>query len=119
MAGRRRHAESAARTRERHPARCLPLRYAGGVFRSDAPRAAEGCRMSAPPPEIRSVPVDLITILNPRVRNKRIFQELVNSIAHLGLKKPITVSQRPRSDEHTSELQSLMRISYAVFCLKK
>src|SRR3546814_9187179 len=30
------------------------------------------------------------------------------------LKTPI-----PRSEEHTSELQSLMRISYAVFCLKK
>src|SRR3546814_2513387 len=27
--------------------------------------------------------------------------------------------QFPRSEEHTSELQSLMRISYAVFCLKK
>src|SRR3546814_10531375 len=27
--------------------------------------------------------------------------------------------QRRRSEEHTSELQSLMRISYAVFCLKK
>src|SRR3546814_9878157 len=27
--------------------------------------------------------------------------------------------QQPRSEEHTSELQSLMRISYAVFCLKK
>src|SRR3546814_8112994 len=26
---------------------------------------------------------------------------------------------RARSEEHTSELQSLMRISYAVFCLKK
>src|SRR3546814_5249029 len=26
---------------------------------------------------------------------------------------------RPRSEEHTSELQSLMRIAYAVFCLKK
>src|SRR3546814_4348723 len=26
---------------------------------------------------------------------------------------------QPRSEEHTSELQSLMRISYAVFCLKK
>src|SRR3546814_3581441 len=25
----------------------------------------------------------------------------------------------PRSEEHTSELQSLMRLSYAVFCLKK
>src|SRR3546814_7990363 len=27
--------------------------------------------------------------------------------------------RRARSEEHTSELQSLMRISYAVFCLKK
>src|SRR3546814_6140187 len=27
--------------------------------------------------------------------------------------------EAPRSEEHTSELQSLMRISYAVFCLKK
>src|SRR3546814_19920072 len=32
-----------------------------------------------------------------------------------------SAAQRPpeRSEEHTSELQSLMRISYAVFCLKK
>src|SRR3546814_7800810 len=29
------------------------------------------------------------------------------------------VHRGPRSDEHTSELQSLMRISYAVFCLNK
>src|SRR3546814_2166015 len=29
------------------------------------------------------------------------------------------LSQHDRSEEHTSELQSLMRISYAVFCLKK
>src|SRR3546814_3209874 len=29
------------------------------------------------------------------------------------------VDIRQRSEEHTSELQSLMRISYAVFCLKK
>src|SRR3546814_2280587 len=28
-------------------------------------------------------------------------------------------ASHPRSEEHTSELQSLMRISYAVFCLKK
>src|SRR3546814_6290443 len=28
-------------------------------------------------------------------------------------------ARRRRSEEHTSELQSLMRISYAVFCLKK
>src|SRR3546814_3943424 len=29
------------------------------------------------------------------------------------------IAQEGRSEEHTSELQSLMRISYAVFCLKK
>src|SRR3546814_1846495 len=32
---------------------------------------------------------------------------------------PTTSSELCRSEEHTSELQSLMRISYAVFCLKK
>src|SRR3546814_6274302 len=30
-----------------------------------------------------------------------------------------TAAELERSEEHTSELQSLMRISYAVFCLKK
>src|SRR3546814_3957759 len=38
-------------------------------------------------------------------------------------KRPIGLPSGPRSgtrsEEHTSELQSLMRISYAVFCLKK
>src|SRR3546814_7396014 len=32
---------------------------------------------------------------------------------------PPSTARSPRSEEHTSELQSLMRISYAVFCLKK
>src|SRR3546814_8765938 len=32
---------------------------------------------------------------------------------------PAASAPQPRSEEHTSELQSLMRISYAVFCLKK
>src|SRR3546814_7383407 len=42
-----------------------------------------------------------------------------------GCALPLSYSSRPkgrapiRSEEHTSELQSLMRISYAVFCLKK
>src|SRR3546814_9144383 len=37
---------------------------------------------------------------------------------HLEL-SPDTVREHLRSEEHTSELQSLMRISYAVFCLTK
>src|SRR3546814_9916084 len=32
---------------------------------------------------------------------------------------PYFAEKKSRSEEHTSELQSLMRISYAVFCLKK
>src|SRR3546814_10877566 len=45
--------------------------------------------------------------------------------ARLGLEidmddaEALGIAERPRSEEHTSELQSLMRISYAVFCLKK
>src|SRR3546814_5086848 len=35
------------------------------------------------------------------------------------IKRAIFKTLCPRSEEHTSELQSLMRISYAVFCLKK
>src|SRR3546814_9178260 len=38
---------------------------------------------------------------------------------HAGAPAPGQEHSRGRSEEHTSELQSLMRISYAVFCLKK
>src|SRR3546814_8612388 len=34
-------------------------------------------------------------------------------------KHQFSIDDKTRSEEHTSELQSLMRISYAVFCLKK
>jgi ParB family chromosome partitioning protein len=50
--------------------------------------------MTAEASDVRMIPVDQITILNPRTRNRRIFGELVTSIKRLGLKKPITVAQR-------------------------
>lgn len=40
------------------------------------------------------VPVDAITVVNPRVRNQKVFQEIVANIAELGLKRPITVAAR-------------------------
>src|SRR3546814_5586339 len=43
-------------------------------------------------------------------------QRLAAGLAEGGLQQ---VAVLDRSEEHTSELQSLMRISYAVFCLKK
>src|SRR3546814_9954931 len=48
-------------------------------------------------------------------------QVRLNEINLFALEKGIQTEFVPgsRSEEHTSELQSLMRISYAVFCLKK
>ena len=43
---------------------------------------------------IQMIPLDAITVLNPRARNKKVFGEIVDSIARLGLKKPITVAGR-------------------------
>src|SRR3546814_5606017 len=43
----------------------------------------------------------------------------VSLSAFKGKRKLLNIFPSVRSEEHTSELQSLMRISYAVFCLKK
>jgi ParB family chromosome partitioning protein len=51
--------------------------------------------MSALPAQrVEMIPVELITVVNPRVRNPRSFREIVANIAQLGLKKPITVTRR-------------------------
>src|SRR3546814_4711997 len=44
---------------------------------------------------------------------------LVKGVLPEGVVEEESFSKESRSEEHTSELQSLMRISYAVFCLKK
>ena len=49
-------------------------------------------------PTIELVPVDKVDVVNPRVRNKRLFKEIVANIAELGLKKPITVTKRSHPD---------------------
>jgi len=46
------------------------------------------------PKRVKTIPIDQIRFLNPRVRNRRNFQEIVQSIARVGLKRPITVSAR-------------------------
>src|SRR3546814_3851648 len=52
----------------------------------------------------------------PSLRNCRSFSQLCSRSC---ISVPSVTSSSSRSEEHTSELQSLMRISYAVFCLKK
>src|SRR3546814_5814644 len=54
---------------------------------------------------IVSVPIET----NAKTRESRLFKNIWQHMFKSG----------QRSEEHTSELQSLMRISYAVFCLKK
>src|SRR3546814_9562130 len=59
---------------------------------------------------------------DPRV-TYAVYEGLLRNIADYGAPTTVfaAISDRTdvRSEEHTSELQSLMRISYAVFCLKK
>jgi ParB family transcriptional regulator, chromosome partitioning protein len=47
--------------------------------------------------QLELIPIEEIRILNPRARNQRNFNEIVKSIAQVGLKRPITVS--PRSSD--------------------
>lgn len=48
---------------------------------------------------IRLIPLDEIRVLNPRIRNRRIFAKLVENISALGLKRPITVAPTTSGDE--------------------
>ena len=45
--------------------------------------------------ELRMIPIAQIEVLNPRERNKQVFEQIVDNIKSVGLKKPITVTARP------------------------
>jgi ParB family transcriptional regulator, chromosome partitioning protein len=47
---------------------------------------------------VEMVPIERITVINPRVRNKKIFKQITSNIAELGLKRPITVTRREDAD---------------------
>src|SRR3546814_9489643 len=81
----------------------------------------------SPVPHIDSKEFERLIALN-LVANQRLLAafdpmlRLGMSPRVIALTASVAASPRPywgRSEEHTSELQSLMRISYAVFCLKK
>src|SRR3546814_7659335 len=57
----------------------------------------------------------LLSARNIRIKNRRGFSRFLYQTFDFAYQSRIS----RRSEEHTSELQSLMRISYAVFCLKK
>jgi ParB family chromosome partitioning protein len=51
--------------------------------------------------DLCDIPIDEIRIVNPRNRSKQRFEAVVNSIATVGLKKPITVAKRSPSEDGT------------------
>src|SRR3546814_7832918 len=79
--------------------------------------------------------LDACLVCTPTKSHLSVVKEVIQKGCHAFVEKPLSFSSREceemteladkakvnltRSEEHTSELQSLMRISYAVFCLKK
>lgn len=50
--------------------------------------------MPVPAAKVQSIPIALIDVINPRARNRKVFREVLDSIAAVGLKRPITVAVR-------------------------
>src|SRR3546814_8847117 len=75
---------------------------------------AEGEKSVSELEELLSVPQAAVSQQLARLRFDRLVQTRRD-----GRMVYYSIASEERSEEHTSELQSLMRISYAVFCLKK
>src|SRR3546814_4502123 len=83
----------------------------GGKVTIEVQRTADGLELAVSDTGIGIAPADQQRVFEPFVQ---VESELNRRFEGTGLGLPLV-----RSEEHTSELQSLMRISYAVFCLKK
>src|SRR3546814_4082073 len=86
---------------------------AGGVVEDDMARRVAGAMIDV---EREVADRHLVAVLQPAVGFEAF---AVDAISRAVLAQPVDPEAVGRSEEHTSELQSLMRISYAVFCLKK
>jgi ParB family transcriptional regulator, chromosome partitioning protein len=62
--------------------------------------------VTAPTPAqtVEMIPVDRVIVINPRTRNKKVFNEIVESIAMIGLKRPITVTREGTGDDSVFHL---------------
>src|SRR3546814_7573057 len=98
-------------------------RGAIGALDAVAAGAAQGQRREAPAVQKEQALLALRQSVGERVDERR--REPAAAVGrvgpHVDRRKVVQgrAAEARRSEEHTSELQSLMRISYAVFCLKK
>ena len=71
------------------------MRHTRQAIRNGAALSAAAGRMSeaTPAQQVEMVPVADVVVINPRARNRRVFNDIVESIALVGLKRPITVTR--------------------------
>ncbi|MGO6943188.1 plasmid partitioning protein RepB C-terminal domain-containing protein [Rhizobium johnstonii] len=50
--------------------------------------------VAVPAQKVEMIPINKITVVNPRLRNKKHFKEIIANIGQIGLKRPITVTRR-------------------------
>ncbi|RKE86266.1 plasmid partitioning protein RepB C-terminal domain-containing protein [Rhizobium sp. AG855] len=53
--------------------------------------------VAVPAQKVEMIPIDRIVVVNPRLRNKKHFKEIISNIGQIGLKRPITVTRRMES----------------------
>src|SRR3546814_3909565 len=87
---------------------------AGGMTQTDAYKHAYPASLKWKPESVWSKASELMTNVKVLERIEQLRDRLANRTI---LKRADVLDEIRRSEEHTSELQSLMRISYAVFCL--
>src|SRR3546814_7781387 len=86
--------------------------FYGAMFRFDGAGFSDVYASSITQLQLATMLIAMIVLI---VRGAMVHQQTAAAP-----RPPIRAARlRARSEEHTSELQSLMRISYAVFCLKK
>src|SRR3546814_8391375 len=108
VAARRRERDDWRRRRAAQPT--CDLRYPGPI------------RYHCPPVALSGPPVTLSGAAAPsgsRTAKRKMMKHNDFLRAAAALTVTLGLAATPRSEEHTSDLQSLMRISYAVFCLTK
>src|SRR3546814_4213500 len=94
------------------------MRYAGPAHLLTIAPTRTGKGVGTIIPNLLEYPFAVVCI-DPKGENARIAARQRGRFGAVHVLDPFGVTGLVRSEEHTSELQSLMRISYAVFCLKK
>src|SRR3546814_5474271 len=89
------------------------------IAHSHAPQGEPSSSSAAAPSAAKTMLIIEIRFGETPVRASHALKRWTRTLPRAAIGRRLPAFGAERSEEHTSELQSLMRISYAVFCLKK